>query len=232
VLVSEPPADPKKAPFVGDDPLVKAIVKASGKGGILRFDAARGAAFARAEAERLRVPLDSESLRGLCELVGDRPDQITRELDKIATWSGGGAVTAEDVRVLVAGRADDAPWSLLDAITERRRTAALEELVRLLQGGAEPHRLLPQIARHLVYVRETVEAAEAGPPTREALARRLGIAPFRAGKMLTAIGTWTPLQTGAALAAMRRTDAAMKGFSRLPPAFALERGLAAALKGA
>lgn len=231
MLVSEPPADPRKAPFAADDPLVKAIVKASGKGGVLRYDAARGAVFARAEADRLRVALDAEALRGLCDLVGDRPDQISRELDKVATWAGGEAVTVEDVRVLVAARADDAPWSLLDAITERRRTAALDELVRLLQGGAEPHRLLPQIGRHLVYVRETVETAQAGQPTREALARRLGIAPFRAGKMLAAIGTWTPLQAGSALAAMRHTDAAMKGFSRLPPAFALERGLAAALEG-
>lgn len=229
VLVEDPPADPKKPLLGADDPLMKAIIKVAGTRGVLRFAAAKGAAFARTEADRLGVALDPEALRLFGDLVGDRPAEITRELDKIATWAMGDPVDAEGVRLLVTGRGDDAPWSLLDAITVRDRRGALGELVRLLDGGAEPHRLLPQITRHVQYVRETVLLAERGRPSREALAKRLGIAPFRAGKMLGAIGVWTPAQTAQAVRAMQRADAGLKGLSRQPPALVLERGLALAL---
>ena len=229
VLIEDAPADPKKPLLSADDPLVKTIVKVSGKRGILRFAAAKGAAFTRTEADRLGVALDPEALRLLGDLVGDRPAEITRELDKVATWSMGDPIDAAMVRLLVAGRGDDAPWSLLDAITERDRRGALGELVRLLDGGAEPHRLLPQITRHVQYIRETVLLAERGRPSREALAKRLGIAPFRAGKMLAAIGVWTPAQTAGAVRAMQHADAGLKGLSRQPPALVLERGLALAL---
>lgn len=229
VLVEDAPADPKKPLLAPDDPMVRAIVKVSGKQGVLRFQAAKGAAFARTEAERLGVALDPESLRLFGDLMGDRPAEISRELDKLSTWAMGDPVEVSTVRLLVAGRGDDAPWSLLDAITERDRRRALAELVRLLEGGAEPHRLLPQVTRHVQYLRETVLLAERGRPTRDALAKRLGIAPFRAGKMLAAIGVWTPARTGYAVRVLQGADADMKGFSRQPPALVLERGLALAL---
>lgn len=89
VLVEDAPADPKKPLLAPDDPMVRAIVKVSGKQGVLRFQAAKGAAFARTEAERLGVALDPESLRLFGDLMGDRPAEISRELDKLSTWAMG-----------------------------------------------------------------------------------------------------------------------------------------------
>lgn len=228
-LVADAPADPRKPVWPEDDPLVKAVLKASGKEALLRFDAPKSAAFARQEAERLGVRMDTEAMLRFTELLGDRPDEITRELEKLATYAQGDPVDVALVEVMVVARHDDAPWSLLDAITERDRRGAIVELTRLYAGDVEPHRLLPQVARHVEMVRRTVELAEHGRPSKEQLAKELGVAPFRAGKMLAAVGTWTPRDASRAVDRMHRCDAAMKGISRLPPAMALERALADAL---
>ena len=89
--------------------------------------------------------------------------------------------------------------------------------------------LVPQITRHVELVRRTVELAEDGRPSKEALAKQLGVAPFRAQKMLVAVGHWTPADASRAMSCMHEADAAMKGMSRMPPALALERALADAL---
>ena len=130
---------------------------------------------------------------------------------------------------MVTARHDDAPWALLDAITQRDRRSAMRELTKLFAGDMEPHRVLPQITRHVELVRRTVELAEDGRPSKEALAKQLGVAPFRAQKMLVAVGHWTPADASRAMSCMHEADAAMKGMSRMPPALALERALADAL---
>ena len=229
VLVADAPADPRKPVWPVDDPLFAAVRKAGGKEALLRFDAPKVAVFARQEAERLGARLDSEALLRFAELVGNRPDEITRELEKIATYALDQPVDMATVEVLVAARHDDAPWALLDAITERDRQRAISELTRLLAADAEPHRVLPQVTRHVDLVRRTVELAEQGRPSREALAKQLGVAPFRAGKMLAAIGVWSPRDASMALSRMHSADAALKGMSRMPPGLVLERALAETL---
>ncbi len=228
-LVADAPADPRKPVWPDNDPLIIAVRKASGATALLRFDAPKSAVFARQEAERLRVRLDPEAMLRFAELVGDRPDEITRELEKIATFAQEASVDIALVEVMVMARHDDAPWALLDAITERDRRGAIAELTRLLAGDVEPHRVLPQVTRHVELVRRTVELAEQGRPSREALAKQLGVAPFRAQKMLAAVGRWTPDAASNAISRMHEADAAMKGMSRMPPGLVLERALAESL---
>ena len=81
----------------------------------------------------------------------------------------------------------------------------------------------------LELVRRTVELAEDGRPSKEALAKQLGVAPFRAQKMLVAVGHWTPMDASRAMSRMHEADAAMKGMSRMPPSLVLERALAESL---
>lgn len=229
VVVIDAPADPRKPVWPKDDPLIKAIAKAGGKNAVLLFEAPKAALFARQEAERLGVRLEPEAMLRFTELLGDRPDEVTVELEKVATYAGGDAVDVPTVEALVAARHDDAPWALLDCITERDRRGAVRELTRLFAGDVEPHRVLPQVTRHVELVRRTVELAEDGRPSKEALAKALGVAPFRAQKMLVALGHWTPGDASRAISRMHEADAAMKGMSRMPPALALERALAEAL---
>ena len=173
--------------------------------------------------------MDPEAMLRFTELVGESPDEITRELEKLSTYALDAPVEVELIEVMISARHDDAPWALLDTITERDRRGAIAELTRLLAGDVEPHRVLPQLTRHVELVRRTVELAEHGRPSREALAKQLGVAPFRAGKMLAAVGRWTPGDASVALSHMHEADAAMKGMSRMPPSLVLERALAESL---
>ena len=228
-VVIDAPADPRKPVWPKDDPLVKAIAKAGGKGAVLLFEAPKAALFARQEAERMGVQLDPEALMRFTELVGDHPEEITGEFEKLATYAAGATIDVGTVETMVAARHDDAPWSLLDAITERDRRGAVRELTRLFAADAEPHRILPQVTRHVELVRRTVELGEQGRPSKEALAKELGVAPFRAQKMLVALGHWSPGDASRAISRMHEADAAMKGMSRMPPSLVLERALAEAL---
>ena len=175
------------------------------------------------------VRLDPEAMMRFTELIGDNPEEITGEFEKLATYAAGETVDVTTVETMVTARHDDAPWALMDAITERDRRGAIVELTRLYAGDVEPHRLLPQVTRHVELVRRTVELSEGGRPSKEALAKELGVAPFRAQKMLAALGHWTPADASRAISRMHEADADMKGMSRMPPALALERALAEAL---
>ena len=228
-LVADAPSDPRKPVWPETDPVFAAVRACGGKSALLRFDAPKGAAFTRQEASRLDAHWEHEALMRFAELVGERPDEITRELEKLATYALGKPIDVATVEVMVAPRHDDAPWALLDAITERDRRGAIAELTRLLAADAEPHRILPQVTRHVELVRRTVELAERGRPARDQLAKQLGVAPFRAGKMLAAVGVWSPRDASAALSRMHVADAAMKGLSRMPPGLVLERALAETL---
>jgi DNA polymerase III delta subunit len=229
LLIADAPADPRKPVWPDDDPLLKAVRKAGGKESVLRFDAPKSAAFARQEAERVGLAFDPEAMARFTDLLGDRPDEITRELEKLSTYGPDGPVDVGLVEAMVAARHDDAPWALLDCVTERDRRGAIGELSRLMAGDAEPHRVLPQLTRHVELVRRTVEMGEQGRPSREALAKELGVAPFRAGKMLAALGVWSPADASRALSRMHEADAALKGMSRMPPALVLERAVAESL---
>ena len=228
-IVIDAPADPRKPVWPKDDPLLKAIAKAGGRQALLLFEAPKAALFARQEAERMGVQLDPEAMMRFTELVGDHPEEITGEFEKLATYAAGETIDVTTVETMVAARHDDAPWALLDAITERDRRTAVRELTRLFAADAEPHRVLPQVTRHVELVRRTVELGEQGRPSKETLAKELGVAPFRAQKMLTALGHWTPGDASRAISRMHEADAAMKGMSRMPPSLVLERALAEAL---
>lgn len=229
VVVIDAPADARKPVWAKDDPLLKAIAKAGGKSAILLFEAPKSAVFARQEADRLGVRLEPEAMMRFTELVGDHPEEITGEFEKLATFANGAEIDVTIVETMVRARHDDAPWALLDAITQRDRRNAVRELTKLLAGDVEPHRVLPQITRHVELVRRTVELAEDGRPSKEALAKQLGVAPFRAQKMLVAVGYWTPGDASRAMSRMHEADAAMKGMSRMPPSLVLERALAESL---
>ena len=229
VVVIDAPADARKPVWAKDDLLLKAIAKAGGKSAILLFEAPKSAVFARQEADRLGVRLEPEAMMRFTELVGDHPEEITGEFEKLATFANGAEIDVTIVETMVRARHDDAPWALLDAITQRDRRNAVRELTKLLAGDVEPHRVLPQITRHVELVRRTVELAEDGRPSKEALAKQLGVAPFRAQKMLVAVGYWTPGDASRAMSRMHEADAAMKGMSRMPPSLVLERALAESL---
>jgi DNA polymerase-3 subunit delta len=197
----------------------------------LAYDLPKGRelpAYLRREAERLGAALTPEALDRMLELVGERPEALAAELDKLATYARGELIDVEAVESLVIGSGSVLPWSLTDAVTSRRRRTALRELGRSLAGSGRPQSLVPELARHFERLRRARLAVDAGTDAKT-FARATGMHDFPARKLLQAAHRWEAPAAAAAAARLARADHETKGGSRLEPGFAVERALADAM---
>lgn len=185
-------------------------------------------AHLRREAERLGATLTPEAIERMLELIGERPEALGAELDKLATYARGELIDVETVESVVVGSGSVVPWSLTDAVTARRPRVALRELGRSLAASGRPQALVPELARHFERLRRARLALDAGTDART-FARALGMHDFPARKLLQAAHRWDAPSAAAATARLARADHETKGGSRLAPDFAVERALAEAL---
>src|SRR5439155_21476251 len=85
-----------------DSALAKACAKA---GDVLVYDVAKRRLpewVAKQFADR-GVVADAEATRLLVAIVGEDPEELATEVDKIATWAGGDTVGVHEIEQLAAG---------------------------------------------------------------------------------------------------------------------------------
>ena len=201
--------------------LADAIAAAGGS--IRRFDSPRkGALGAWIETEARLHGLQlapgaaktlAERIGGLVEADVDRR-YLTRiaalELDKLALYRDGTPITAEDVTALVAEAIPGSLWAFADAFSERRVTAALTVLDRLLDVTPEPV-LLAVLHRR---VRELLELGDrlATGERLAAASRAVGInSEFVADNRSRQSRLWTTDELTSAIHALVELDAMVKG---------------------
>lgn len=198
-------------------------VTASG-GTVRKFESPRRGALAgwiEAEARGRGLDLAAGAAKALAERVGgfvdlndvERRHQTriaSMELDKLALYRGATAITADDVRTLVAEAVPASVWAFTDAIGERRTEAALDLLERLLDDTPEPVLLavLHRRVRELLELGDRLGAGERLP----AAARAMGIASdYRAQTLASQARAWTSAELAAALDGVLELDAMVKG---------------------
>lgn len=208
------------------EPLGKAIVEAirAAGGEVRRFEAPREgglAAWLEARARERGVTLGPGAARELATRVGgfvregdvDRRNQgrlAVMELDKLALrHADGGAVTADDVRELVAEAVPGTIWGFVDAVAMRQRARSLELLERLLDATPEPV-LLAVLHRR---IRELIEVADrlARGEAPGSLVRSMRLQPFRAEILVRQAAAWSVPELEAALEGLLELDAMVKG---------------------
>lgn len=212
----------------GDSPLAKACAKA---GAILAYDVPKkklpewvGEQFAR-----LGAAADRDACRTLVELVGDNLDELTSEVEKLATWAAGAPIAAADVEALSAGRAETSIFALSDAWGRRDVAAVLAAAESRLERSDRPRSVeLPRLAallvNHIGRVRACQALATEGVSARDA-ATRLKLHPFVAEKAFAQARNFTAAELEDAVVRLARLDHALKGGSRLPADLELERAL-------
>src|SRR3954467_5020166 len=84
------------------------------------------------------VSVDPEAARLLVEIVGEDPEELAGEVDKIATWAGGEPVGAREIGLLAAGCAEVPGYELTDAWGRRALVAALTACQTLLERSGDP----------------------------------------------------------------------------------------------
>ena len=133
------------AEIKADAPLAKACAKA---GDVLVYDTPKRklADWVAEQFARRGATAERDAARALVELVGDNPDELAGEIDKLATWAGTDAVTPQIVQELSAGRAETSIFSLTDAWGRRDVAAVLGACEALLERSPLPRsRELPRI---------------------------------------------------------------------------------------
>ena len=211
-----------------DAPLAKAV---AGRGTLLIWDVA-ASAVPKWVAEQFTVhgtSAEPEACRLLADLVGDDLYELASEIDKLVTWAGGQAITADDVEALVAPRAGSPPWDLTDAWGARDVGGVLRATERMLDRTGDPvsktiPRLLGSLTKHVRNARAIRRLDDEGVTSQEA-ASRLGLKPYPAQKLYAQVRNFSGPELDDALIRLAELDHALKGGSRLASELELERAL-------
>jgi DNA polymerase-3 subunit delta len=163
------------------DVLVKAVKKA---GGQIRVEATvkpwELPGWTREQAGRHGLELDGVASKALVAQVGDRPQRILRELEKLALATDAPApgsaparsVSAEEIAELAAHSVERRGYALADALLEGDREGALALLVSLRAQGEALPGLLYAMARRMrdaVSVSQRLAAGEAPATIKSSL---------------------------------------------------------------
>jgi DNA polymerase-3 subunit delta len=175
------------------------------------------------------VQVDAEAARVLVEIVGENPEELASEVDKIATWAGSDPVGAREIEELAAGCAEVPGYELTDAWGRRDLAGALTACQTLLERSGDPvSRTVPALigllVAHVGRVRDCQAFAEEGLSSREA-ASRLKRHPFYVEKLYTQARNYGPDELRGAVVRLAALDHAVKGGSRLAVDLELERAL-------
>src|SRR5439155_20041783 len=94
---------------------------------------------------------DGEAGRLGVGIVGEDPEELATEVDKIATWAGGEPVGVHEIEQLAAGCAEIPGYDLTDAWGRRDLAAALTACQSLLERSGDPvSRTVPSLLGLLV----------------------------------------------------------------------------------
>jgi DNA polymerase-3 subunit delta len=178
--------------------------------------------------KRHGAQLDAAAADALLELLPAELGILDQEVAKLALLAGKSEVIDSQ---LVYEQAGDwrvrTTWDMIDAACDGRAPEALEQLNRLISGGAAAQELFPQMSyslRQFAAAVELIQAAEAEGhrvPLRTALSQA-GVPPFKiaaAERQLRQIGRPRARQLAGWLLAI---DLAIKGHNSSPPRARME----------
>jgi DNA polymerase-3 subunit delta len=165
--------------------------------------------FVGQEVRARKLALGEEGLQELVDRVGQDLRRLMGELDKLEAYAQGKRLSADDVAA-VLGRGQAQPlYKLADAIGARKGRQALTLMHELLEDGEPALRILATLHRALRQVRGALALREARA-SRDEIASRLRIPPFKVGDVLDATRVWTDQELAAAMVTLHQADLRIK----------------------
>jgi DNA polymerase-3 subunit delta len=180
--------------------------------------------------EAAGVAADREACRSLVELVGEDVHALATEVDKLATWAAGAAVSVRDVERLVTPLADTPPWSLTDAWGKRDVAKALGAVESTLERSGDARsttvsRLVGSLTSHVALVRACQRFEADGLSPQAAAARLKKRSAFPVEKAYGQASRFRVDELRDAVVRLAELDHALKGGSRLAGDLELERAV-------
>ena len=166
-----------------DSPLLAALAEHARVRNFPRLPAQRLEGWIAARAKAQGITLEPAALRLLAESAPQEVGEdggwhalwsLANDLEKLALYAGGRAVTAEDVRRLVSAAAETNVFAFVDAVVERRGEEAVRRLSDLLADGQPPPVLLTMLVRGYRQLVVYTDLATGGARPEE-IGRRLNV---------------------------------------------------------
>jgi DNA polymerase-3 subunit delta len=175
------------------------------------------------------VRAEPDAVAALLQLVGNDPQALKTEVDKLATWAADEPVGEREVIALVAESADVPIYELTEAWSVRDTARALDVSETLFERESRQRRdgaarLAGALGGHIVRLRSLKALAAQGVKPKEA-AERLKLHPFRAQKLYGQAEGFSEEELEDAVVRLAELDGALKGQSRLAPDLEVQRTL-------
>jgi DNA polymerase-3 subunit delta len=162
-------------------------------------------------AKQQSIAIESRAVQLLATFVGANLRQLANELDKLATYAAGRAITMADVNLLVSDASEAMIWTLTDALSQRNPRAAMQSLAGLRRGDANAFYLLTMIARQYRIMLKVKDAlAGAGSANEYDIAKQLGEKPFPVKKAMQQAAGYSAGELVDVLDRLLEADFAMK----------------------
>lgn len=161
-------------------------------------------------AKRHNIAIEGQAIRMLSDYVGINLRQLENELQKLAAYARGRAITADDVKLLVSDASEALIWNLTDALSQRNGRNAMRALYELRRGDANPFYLLTMITRQYRIMVKVKDAARGGGGNEYDIAKTVGESPYPVKKALQMSRLYQSHELDDIMERLLETDYAMK----------------------
>ncbi len=104
----------------------------------------KGIGWVKARVRQENYAIEGQAAALLVELVGEEPDTLEGELEKLFNWDPSGKrITADAVLSVISEIRESEIFDLITALAGQDRGAALKTAGRLLESGTTPHQIIP-----------------------------------------------------------------------------------------
>lgn len=179
------------------------------------------ARFAADRARRLGTRLDAEAAQQLVDAVGSETRAIAGAVEQLASDSSAATLSAAHVRRYFAGRAEVTSFAVADDVLSGSYGTAVEKLRWALSTGVAPVLVTSALAGSFRALGKYVDARADRRP-EPAIAKDVGVPPWKLKDLAKQARAWSPSAVGAAIKAVAKADADVKG-AAVDAEFALER---------
>ncbi len=173
-------------------------------------DASQLARWAAGILARNGRKITAATMELFLEKTGDDMETISSELEKLISYTmGREVVTAEDVEAVTTVQVSNKIFEMVNAIVTGKTRAAMDLYEDLLTLKEPPMRILFLIARQFNQLFLTKELLDSGAD-RAAIASKLKVPPFVAGKLMPQARSFTREQIAGCVEACVEAEEAVK----------------------
>lgn len=163
------------------------------------------------QAAGLGLKLDLQTAKVLIERVGERPQRLLRELEKLELAFGSGAqVDVDQIDALSAGEVERKAWSLADLLLSKDQSAAVSRYLELLAQGENPVGLVHPVLWRVRAALDALIKIQRGEPASK-VKGSLRMPPKAAERFLRDIERFTPEELKLAIERLAEVELASRG---------------------